>query len=76
MRRETLRPLEPRRPDAGYASQGELLADLAAWADLLLYLDYNRHQWLGPNSDLKNIIPMHVKPIMRQTPSPAWPGLW
>ena len=38
MEREELRPLEPRRPDAGYDSQGQLIQDLSAWVDLLLYL--------------------------------------
>ena len=78
MRRETLRPLEPRRPDAGYASQGELLADLAAWADLLLYLDYNRHQWLGPNSDLKNMLGLVVsrEEFEHNLEKAAQRGLW
>ena len=52
--------MEPRRPNAGYASQGELLADLSAWADLLLYEYYCRHQWLGPDSDLKNMLGLVV----------------
>ena len=40
--------MEPRRPDAGYDSQGQLIQDLSAWVDLLLYQYYAHHQWLGP----------------------------
>ena len=60
MEREELRPIEPRRPDAGYQTQGQLLEDLSAWVDLLLYQYYCRHQWLGPDSELKNMLGLVV----------------
>ena len=60
MEREELRPIEPRRPDAGYETQGQLLEDLSAWVDLLLYQYYCRHQWLGPDSELKNMLGLVV----------------
>ena len=31
-----------------YESQWDLMDDLFAWLDLLLYFFYKHHQWLGP----------------------------
>ena len=44
----------------GYASQWEWLEELSAWLDLLLYLYYRDHQWLGPSSELKNMLGLVV----------------
>ena len=60
MEREDLRDPDVSRLDRGYASQGELLEDLSAWLDLLLYCYYSRHQWLGPSSELKNMLGLVV----------------
>ena len=40
----------------GYATQGEFVADVMAWLDLSLYFYYARHQWLGPSSELRNML--------------------
>ena len=45
---------------SGYASQGELLRDLMAWLDLHLYYYYAHHQWLGPSSEMKNLLGLVV----------------
>jgi len=46
--------------DRGYASQGELLRDYMAWLDLYLYYYYAHHQWLGPSSEMKNLLGLVV----------------
>ena len=60
MERGELGLLQPRRPDAGYETQGQLIEELSAWVDLLLYQYYSRHQWLGPDSELKNMLGLVV----------------
>ena len=60
MDREDLREADVSRLDRGYETQSELLEDLSAWLDLLLYYYYNRHQWLGPSSELKNMLGLVV----------------
>ena len=78
MEREELRPLEPRRPDAGYDSQGQLIQDLSAWVDLLLYQYYAHHQWLGPDSSLKNMLGLVVsrEEFEHNLTRAAQRGLW
>ena len=44
----------------GYANQDELLEDISTWLDQLLYAYYSRHQWLGPSSELKNMLGLVV----------------
>ncbi len=46
--------------DRGYAGQEELLRDLMAWLDLRLYYYYAHHQWLGPSSEMKNLLGLVV----------------
>lgn len=48
------------REEHGYETQWELLRDLSAWADLLLYDYYSRHQWVGPDSELRNMLGLVV----------------
>ncbi len=48
------------RLDSGYATQGELLRDIMAWLDLHLYYYYAHHQWLGPSSEMKNLLGLVV----------------
>ncbi len=48
------------RLENGYQSQEELLRDLMAWADLQLYYYYAHHQWLGPSSEMKNLLGLVV----------------
>ena len=60
MDREDLREADVSRLDRGYETQSELLEDLSAWLDLLLYYYYSRHQWLGPSSELKNMLGLVV----------------
>ena len=48
------------RLESGYAGQGELLRDLMAWLDLQLYYYYAHHQWLGPSSEMKNLLGLVV----------------
>lgn len=60
MEREELQPIRPGQPDAGYNNQGDLMADLSTWIDLLLYFYYQNHQWLGPDSELKNMLGLVV----------------
>ena len=78
MEREELRPLEPRRPDAGYDGQGQLIQDLSAWVDLLLYQYYAHHQWLGPDSSLKNMLGLVVsrEEFEHNLTRAAQRGLW
>ena len=40
----------------GYAGQWELMNDLFNWLDLNLYLFYQYHRWLGPQSDMLNML--------------------
>lgn len=44
----------------GYGSQWELMNDLFAWLDLLLYYCYKHHQWLGPKNDMRNMMGLTV----------------
>lgn len=46
--------------ERGYRTDWELLRDLSAWADLLLYQYYRRHQWVGPDSELRNTLGLVV----------------
>lgn len=48
------------RAGEGYETQWELLRDLSAWADLLLYSYYCRNQWVGPDSELRNMLGLVV----------------
>ncbi|MBO4915634.1 MAG: hypothetical protein J5449_10575, partial [Oscillospiraceae bacterium] len=48
------------RAAGGYETQWELLRDLSAWADLLLYSYYCRNQWVGPDSELRNMLGLVV----------------
>lgn len=43
-------------PNEGYQNQWELLCDLFVWLDITLYFYYVHHQWLGPSSDMKNML--------------------
>lgn len=60
MDRDDLREPDVSRMDRGYTAQSELLEDLSTWLDLLLYCYYIRHQWLGPSSELKNMLGLVV----------------
>ena len=60
MEREELWGANPLRPGEGYQTQWEMLKDLSAWVDLLLYEYYRRHQWLGPDSELRNMLGLVV----------------
>ena len=46
--------------DAGYDSQWTLMRDLFVWLDLRLYYFYSHHQWLGPSSEMKNMLDLVV----------------
>ena len=46
--------------DSGYDGQGELMRDYMAWLDLHLYYYYAHHQWLGPSSEMKNLLGLVV----------------
>ena len=48
------------RLDRGYGGQEELLRDLSSWLDLTLYYYYAHHQWLGPSSEMKNLLGLVV----------------
>lgn len=48
------------RLDCGYSGQEELLRDVVAWLDLQLYYYYSHHQWLGPSSEMKNLLGLVV----------------
>jgi len=48
------------RLDSAYGGQDELLRDLMAWLDLQLYYYYDHHQWLGPSSEMKNLLGLVV----------------
>ena len=60
MEREDLRDLDLTRLGDGYESQWELFGDLCAWLDLLLFYYYRNHRWLGPDSELKNMLGLVV----------------
>lgn len=42
--------------DQPYANQSEMLSDGLALIDYYLYLYYSRHQWVGPDSEMKNML--------------------
>ncbi len=44
----------------GYENQWGLLRDLFVWLDLRLYFYYSHHQWLGPSSEMKNMLGLVV----------------
>ena len=46
--------------DRGYGSQWDLMDDLFAWLDLVLYFFYKHHQWLGPKNDMRNMMGLVV----------------
>ena len=48
------------RLDAAFAGQDELMRSLSAWLDLELYYYYSHHQWLGPSSEMKNLLGLVV----------------
>ena len=60
MERDDLRDVDLTRLQSGYSSQWELFGDLCAWLDLLLYYHYRHHRWLGPDSELKNMLGLVV----------------
>lgn len=60
MERDELRQVDLTRLDRGYENQWELMEDLFAWLDLLLYHYYCKHQWLGPSSELRNMLGLVV----------------
>ncbi len=60
METNELNRIDASRLESGYADQGELLRDLMAWLDLYLYYYYCRHQWLGPSSEMKNLLGLVV----------------
>lgn len=41
---------------AEYCGQWELMRDVLVWLDLRLYFYYVHHQWLGPSSELRNLL--------------------
>ncbi len=60
METNELNRVDASRLESGYTGQGELLRDLMAWADLHLYYYYSHHQWLGPSSEMKNLLGLVV----------------
>lgn len=56
----SLREVAPAGAKKEYADQWELMKDLFAWLDLRLYLYYCHHQWLGPKSELRNMMGLVV----------------
>ena len=60
MEANELNRIDAARLDRGYAGQDELLRELTAWLDLYLYYYYSRHQWLGPSSEMKNLLGLVV----------------
>ena len=60
METNELNRVDALRLDSGYAGQEELLRDLMAWLDLNLYYYYAHHQWLGPSSEMKNLLGLVV----------------
>ena len=59
MRAEEIRPVDL-TTGAGYDSQWALMRDLFVWLDLRLYYFYAHHQWLGPSSEMKNMLGLVV----------------
>ena len=59
METNELNRVDASRLESGYTGQGELLRDLMAWVDLHLYYYYS-HQWLGPSSEMKNLLGLVV----------------
>lgn len=59
MRAEEIRPVDL-TTGAGYDSQWALMQDLFVWLDLRLYFYYAHHQWLGPSSEMKNMLGLVV----------------
>ena len=57
---DALREMNLLKLDRPYGSQEELVEDILSWLDLLLYDYYDRHQWLGPSSELKNMLGLVV----------------
>ncbi len=60
MESNELNSVDAARLDMPYTSQDELLRDLMAWLDLHLYYYYDHHQWLGPSSEMKNLLGLVV----------------
>jgi len=56
MEREEVREVSFDQLEKGHATQWEWMEDLFAWLDLRLYFYYKHHQWLGPDSDLRNML--------------------
>lgn len=44
----------------GYRTQWALMQDLFLWLDLRLYFYYAHHQWLGPSSEMRNMLGLVV----------------
>lgn len=59
MQADDLRPVDL-TTGAGYDSQWSLMRDLFVWLDLRLYFYYAHHQWLGPASEMKNMLGLVV----------------
>ena len=59
MQAEEIRPVDL-TTGAGYDSQWALMRDLFVWLDLRLYYFYAHHQWLGPSSEMKNMLGLVV----------------
>jgi len=51
---------EPADLKHGYSEQNELLRDFLTLLDLQLYYYYAHHQWLGPSSEMKNLLGLVV----------------
>ena len=60
METNELNTVDASRLGSPYAGQEELLRDLMAWLDLHLYYYYSHHQWLGPSSEMKNLLGLVV----------------
>ena len=60
MEREDLRNIDLTLLHEGYETQWELMDDLCAWLDTLLFHYYRLHRWLGPDNDLKNMLGLVV----------------
>lgn len=60
METNELNTVDASRLGSPYAGQEELLRDLMAWLDLHLYYYYAHHQWLGPSSEMKNLLGLVV----------------
>ena len=78
MDQEDLRRPEVSDLSRGYDSQEELLRDLSAWLDRLLYEYYIRHQWLGPSGELRNMLGLVVtrEEFEHNLAKAAQRGLW